>query len=268
MSEGVITSRDNNRVRHARKVRDGKIPDEIFVEGVRLCEQAANANLKITDILHTEQVETDRRAAGVLSELGRSFTDAAVVSENVFASLSDTKTPQGILVLAKRPSSDENDFKRSLEDVPLIVILNRLNNPSNAGAILRTAEGAGASGVIATAGTADLFSPKALRGAMGSTFRLPIWTGRSLQTVLVWCRHRGIQIICCDAHAKRAYADFDWTPPCALVVGPEAEGLTAYEMALSDAALRIPMREPVESLNVAVATAVVLYEAARQRKTP
>lgn len=268
MSESVITSRDNSRVRHARKVRDGKIPNEIFVEGVRLCEQAANANLKITDVLHTEQIENDGRAASLLSELGRSFSDAAVVTENVLASLSDTKTPQGIVVLATRPSSAENDFDRSLGDVPLIVILNRLNNPSNAGAILRAAEAAGASGVVATTGTADLFAPKALRGAMGSSFRLPIWTGQSLQTALVWCRHRGIRILCCDAHAKRTYTDFDWTAPCALIVGPEAEGLTAYELALSDAALRIPMREPVESLNVAVATAVVLYEAARQRKTP
>ena len=144
MSEGVITSRDNNRVRHARKVRDGKLPDEIFIEGVRLCEQAAQANLKITDVLFTERLQTDDRAARVLSDFGRSFADSAVVAENVFASLSDTKTPQGIAVLATRPSSDEKDFERALRDVPLIVIMHRLNNPANAGAILRAAEGAGA----------------------------------------------------------------------------------------------------------------------------
>lgn len=267
MSENVITSRDNDRVRHARKVRDGKLIDEIFIEGVRLCEQAAHANLKITDVLHTAPIQTDERAARVLAELGMSFDDAGVVTENVFSSLSDTKTPQGIAVLAMRPRTDQTDFARALKDLPLLVIMHKLNNSSNAGAILRAAEGAGTTGIIATAGTADLFSPKALRGAMGSSFRLPIWTGPQLQTALDWCRNRGVRTISADAHAERAYTEFDWTIPCALIVGQEADGLTADELALSDDALKIPMRESVESLNVAVATAVVLYEAARQRKT-
>lgn len=267
MSENVITSRDNSRVRHARKVRDGKVPDEIFIEGVRLCEQAANANLTITDVLHTEHTQTDQRAARLLSEFGRNFTDAVVVTDNVFASLSDTKTPQGIAVLATRPSSDAKDFERSLKDVPLIVIMHTLNNPSNAGAILRAAEGAGATGIIATEGTSDLFSPKALRGAMGSSFRLPIWSGPKLEAALAWCRGHGVRTICADANAERAYTEFDWTAACAVVVGPEANGLTVDEVALSDAALRIPMCESVESLNVAIATAVILYEAARQRMT-
>lgn len=267
MSEGVITSRDNNRVRHARKVREGNIPHEIFIEGVRLCEQAAFANLEITEVLHTEQLPTDQRAANVLSEVGKTFRDPAVVTENVFASLSDTKTPQGLAILAVRPSANESDFKRALQDIPLIVIIHKLNNPSNAGAIVRAAEGAGATGIIATAGTADLFSPKALRGAMGSSFRLPIWAGPQLNASIEWCRGRGIQTICADARARRPYTEFDWTVACALLIGPEAAGLSTEDFSLADDAVRIPMRESVESLNAAVATAVVLYEAARQRKT-
>lgn len=267
MSESVITSRDNSRVRHARKARDGKIPDEIFIEGVRLCEQAAHANLDIIDVLHTEHAKADERARRVLSDVEKRFADAVVVTESVFASLSDTKTPQGIAMLATRPASNASGFERSLKDTPLIVILHKLNNPSNAGAILRAAEGAGATGVIATDGTTDLFSPKALRGAMGSSFRLPIWSGPQLHTALSWCRDHGVRTICADAQAERAYTEFDWAVACAVVVGPEANGLTASELSLSDESLRIPMRDTVESLNVAIATAVMLYEAARQRKT-
>ena len=268
MNESSITSRDNNRVRHVRKVRDGKIVDEIFVEGVRLCEQAAYANLTITEVIHTPRIGDDVRAARVLSALGENFNDVAVVTENVFASLSDTKSPQGIALLAMRPGSDSIGFERSLGGVPLIVVMHRLNNPSNAGAILRAAEGAGATGIIATEGTTDLFSPKALRGAMGSSFRLPIWYGPQFHHVLEWCQNHGIRTICADAHAQRAYTEFDWTTACAVVVGPEAAGLTPDEVALSDGTLRIPMRDSVESLNVAIATAVILYEAARQRMTP
>jgi len=267
MTESLITSRDNNRVRHARKVRDGKVSDEMFIEGVRLCEQAINSNAIITDVFHTEPILTDERAARILQELSMSVEDPAVVTENVFASISDTKSPQGIAMLAKRPRCDEKDFENALVDIPLIVIIHRLNNSSNAGAILRAAEGAGATGVIATEGTADLFSPKALRGAMGSSFRLTIWSGPRLEAALEWCSQHGLRTVCADARAERTYTQFDWTLPCAFVVGPEADGLTRAEMALADGAVKIPMRESVESLNVAIAAAVVLYEAARQRNS-
>lgn len=266
MNANVIKSRDNDRVRHARKVREGQITDEIFVEGVRLCEQAARANLEITDVLHTARLLDVERAALLLSELEGRFPATAVVSERVFASLSDMKTPQGLAVLAKRPSTVENGFERALENVPLLVIIHRLNNPSNAGAILRAAEAAGVTGVIATVGTTDLFSPKSLRGAMGSSFRLAIWEAADFSRVLAWCRDREIRTICADIRAERTHTEIDWTIPRALIVGPEANGLSDDEMALADEAARIPMHQPVESLNVAVAAAVMLYEAARQRQ--
>lgn len=265
MSNSVISSRDNDRVRHARKVREGQVPDEIFIEGVRLCEQAVQANLQITGVFHTEHVGFDDRGESLLAEVGKRFSDAIVVTDSVFASLSDTKSPQGIALLAGRPQADERTFVSAQSDTPLIVIAHRLNNPANAGAIVRAAEGAGATGLIATKGTADIFSAKALRGAMGSSFRLPIWIGAELPAAIAMCRSRGIRSICIDARATRAYTECDWTIACAVVVGPEAEGFDSEEIALSDGALRIPMREPVESLNAAVATGIVLYEARRQR---
>ena len=265
MNTDAIQSRDNERVRHARKVRDGKLTDEIFIEGVRLCEQAASSKLEITDALYTDRLLEHVRATDLLSELEARCPDTAVLSEHVFASLSDTKSPQGIAVLARRPITGENEFGGALRDVPLIVIMHRLNNPSNAGAILRVAEAAGATGIIATAGTTDLFSPKSLRGAMGSTFRLPIWDKADFSVVLGWCRDRSIRTICGDARAAIPYTEIDWTIPHALIVGPEAIGLTKDEITLADETARIPMRQPVESLNVSVAVAVMLYEAARQR---
>lgn len=265
MNEETITSRDNSRARHARAVRSGKIPDEIFIEGLRLCEEVANSQLELREIFHTEEMTSDERGARLLLNLKASRAQTNIVSEQVFNSLSDTKSPQGIILLAARPQTASRTFENISEELPLLVILHRLNNPSNAGAILRTAEAAGATGIICTTGTTDLFSPKALRGAMGSSFRLPLWTGAEFTEALDWCTARGISTICADARAQQEHTAHDWRRPCALIVGAEAHGLDESEIALAGKALKIPMRPPVESLNVAVATAIILYEAARQR---
>lgn len=265
MDETVITSRDNARVRHARAVRDGKVSDKIFVEGVRLCEEAVRAGLTIDEVFHSPDLIRDERGSRLLIEIKRTDTSISVISEKIFASLSDTKTPQGILMLADRPQTDASVLELAAEFVPLLVIIHRLNNPANAGAVLRTAEAAGATGIIATTGTTDLFSPKALRGAMGSSFRLPIWTGAQFAEALKWCAERGVRTVCADIRATQAHTELDWSKPRALIVGAEANGLEPDEIALADEALKIPMRQPVESLNVAAAAAIILYEAARQR---
>ncbi|MGB9180054.1 MAG: RNA methyltransferase, partial [Pyrinomonadaceae bacterium] len=150
---------------------------------------------------------------------------------------------------------------------PLLVILHRVNNPANAGAIVRTAEAAGASALIATEGAVDLFSPKALRGAMGSTFRLPVWEGASLQEALAWCAEQKILTVSTDARAKVNHTEIDWTLPRAIILGTEGAGLSKSEVAVTDDSIKIPMRAPVESLNVAVACGIILYEATRQRAT-
>ncbi len=100
---------------------------------------------------------------------------------------------------------------------------------------------------------------------MGSSLRLPLWTGARFQEAVEWCVERNVKTVCTDLHAERAHTEIDWTVPAALILGEEAAGLAPAEVAAADEALRIPMRPPVESLNVAVAAAVVLYEAARQR---
>jgi RNA methyltransferase, TrmH family len=267
MTEKIITSRDNALVKQARAVRQGKIHERVFVEGLRLCEEAWEAlgADEIREAIYTERIAQDERGGKLLEALRGSGGRLALVTDSVFASLSDTKTPQGIALLVSRPDTSRGALNISASEIPLIIILHRVNNPSNAGAILRTAEAAGASSAILTQGTTDIFSPKALRGAMGASFRLPLWTGASFEEALAWCNEHGITTVCADLRAESTHAEVDWTRPIALIVGAESTGLTAQELALAGQALRIPMRPPVESLNVAVAAAIVLYEAARQR---
>jgi TrmH family RNA methyltransferase len=133
------------------------------------------------------------------------------------------------------------------------------------GAIVRAAEAAGATGIIATANTADPFSPKALRGAMGSAFRLPVWSGPAFSEVLAWTASRRIRTIAAEASASRTYTDIDWRKSHALMFGRESVGFSAQEIAAVDDQVAIPMQGAAESLNVAVAAGIILFEAARQR---
>lgn len=265
----MITSRHNPLAQRARAARDGRDLSGIFVEGLRLCEEAARSGLAVEEVLFTEKFAAVGRGARLLADLrvsGR--VNVAEVSEAVLASVSDTKTPQGVALVARRPATDRASFESALTAEPLVVVLHGVGNPSNAGAALRVAEAAGAAGVVSTAGSTDLLSPKSLRGSMGSAFRLPLWTGAGFAEVLAWCEGRGVVTVSTDLAAERAHTEIDWTGARAVVCGAEAGGLADEEAASTDLRARIPMRSPVESLNVAVALAVVLYEAARQRGFP
>lgn len=261
----TITSRDNALLRLARATREGKERQLIFVEGLRLCEEAFRSNLRIHAIIYSDKIAAKDRAAAFLKSVANHTEQLAAVSEKLLATISYTKTPQGIVALARRPESGPGALEKGQLESPLIVLMHGINNPVNVGAILRSAEAAGATGVIATAHTSDPFSPKALRGAMGSAFRLPAWFGAEYFAALEWCTKRKIRTLCADLAGTKSYTEIDWRGPRALVLGPEATGLTTNEVAAADETVRIPMQGEVESLNVSVAAGILLYEAARQR---
>jgi TrmH family RNA methyltransferase len=260
-----IVSRDNSLLRRARAVRDGKIIDSIFVEGLRLGEEALKSGLQIEAVIYSDQIARKDRAAKLIEQLQNAAKTSTSVSEKLLESISFTKTPQGIVILAGRPADDEASFSKRQPSCTLLVILHEINNPVNVGAIVRAAEAAGATGVIASVNTADPFSPKALRGAMGSAFRLPIWRDAQYAEMLAWCRERKVRTIIGDASGNAAYTDIDWRKSAALIFGRESTGLTAAEIDAADEVVRIPMQGATESLNVAVAAGIILFEAARQR---
>ena len=203
MGRGMITSRKNPLAQRAREARDGRARDVVFVEGLRLCEEAASAGLEIEDVLFTEEFASGSRASHLLGELRPTKARLASVSESVLASVADTKTPQGIALLARRPACDRESFARAMADAPLVVVLHGVNNPANAGAVARVAEAAGAAGLIATAGSTDLLSPKSLRASAGSAFRLPLWAGATFEEVIAFFRERGVEIFATDLGAGR-----------------------------------------------------------------
>lgn len=260
-----ITSRDNDKIKMARKARDGFINNVIFVEGWRLAEEALRSNLKIFDVFFTQSFAQTERGKLFL-EKTRDF-HSVEVSDKIFDSLSDTKNSQGLILICEKPAADKNLFEAKLSeshDFPLIVLLHRINNPVNLGAILRTCEAANVAGVILSKNSADAFSAKASRGAMGANLRLSIWANADFFEVLDWAKENGFSSVCADINAKKSYLEIDWSKPRLLIFGSEARGLSAEEREKIDEHLLIPMENNVESLNLAVSTGIILFEAKRR----
>ncbi len=260
-----ITSRDNQRLKFARKVGGGRVKDAIFVEGVRLAEEVLRAELEIFDVLFTENFRQTERGQKFLQKIEYKADNFAEVSENIFHSLSDTKNSQGIIIVAEKPATGKNIIDADLQKnnwlLPLYVLLHQINNPLNLGAILRSCEAVNVSGVILTENSTDVFSPKALRGAMGASFRLPIWINADFFEVLSWSKEKNLISVCADVNAEKSYLEIDWKKPHLLIFGSEAHGLSLKEREKIDESLIIPMENNVESLNLAVSCGVILFEA-------
>ena len=256
-----ITSRDNQRLVNARKVRDGKGEGRIFVEGKRLVQETLRSGIEIEECFFRSGFEDDDllyavadRAAGTIE-----------LSEKLFDSIADTKNPQGIILIAKRPVGDASAIEDRLgSGLPIVVFLKEINNPANLGAILRTAEAAGVAGVIVSENSSDIYSPKALRAAMGSSLRLPVWEDASFADVMKWAGERNLTTTATDIGASHLYTDVDWKRPRLLIFGSEAHGLAVEDIASVDETILIPMENGVESLNLAVSAGIILFEAKRQ----
>lgn len=255
-----ITSRDNGRLVNARKVRDGKRDDLIFIEGRRLAAEALRSNIVIEECLVSDEFFDDRLIRAINGRADRISTVAA----RLFKSIADTSEPQGIVLLARRPSMSGLGADIASASIPLVIFLNEINNPSNLGAVLRTAEAAGVAGVIVSANSADAFSPRSTRAAMGSNLRLPVWENTDLNEVIVWARDRKMVTIAADVGAAQSYTETDWTRPAVLIFGSEGHGLSPEQLADVDEKIIIPMENGVESLNLGVSAGIILFEAKRR----
>jgi TrmH family RNA methyltransferase len=273
-----ITSRQNPLVKRFRRVRAGSERHHVFIEGVRLIEDALSANAHFESIAFTSALEANDRGIALLDTLQNVPCRGAQVSKQVMEAIADTESPQGVAAIVSRPYFELEDlFAGSPE---LIVIADQLQDPGNLGTMIRTAEAAGADGIITTRYTVDPFNHKALRASMGSALRVPIITDARRADVVKLCRERKIKLVASRTMPDRPqaviedaarsesiliYTEADLTPPLALILGKEASGITEDAAAEADESVYIPMAEGVESLNVSAAAAILLYEAARQR---
>lgn len=260
-----ITSRDNNRLKKVRRVRDGKLGDLIFIEGVRLAEEAVRSGLPITEAFFAEDFAATADE-GLPEEMRRAGVPSFELPSRLFRTISDTKNPQGVVLIAERPTGGRTALEERLDASrgrSLTVLLHGISNPSNLGAILRTAEAAGAHGVITTDTSAGVYTPRSLRGSMGSAFRLPVWENAGFGEVLGWAKGRHLRTVGADTGGEVSYRDLDWNDGWLIVFGSEAHGLSFSERESLETSVRIPMRNGVESLNLAVSCGIILFEAGR-----
>ena len=262
----VITSRENHWLKTFRAALKSSRPEEnrIALEGPHLVAEAIRSGMRIEAILAGASGE--RHLPALQSALDHP-TLILRTTDKLFDSLAATETPQGIAALARAPEYKLEDLLRAADS--LVIVLVAAQNPGNVGAILRSAEAFGATGVIATRGTAHPYSPKALRASSGSSLRLPILAELAPTIALTQLRVSGLQILAASASQNPSAQrpdELDLRAPFALLIGNEGAGLPADIERSADACVRIQVAEPVESLNAAVAASLILYEAARQRR--
>jgi len=256
----MITSLQNEQVKRARalhKQRSARAEAGRFViEGSHLVEEALQANDTLEEVFFTRRFSESDEGARLLGRLSGMPVQPQLVHDSVMKSMCDTVTPQGIVAIAPMPEREIHD------PLTFALIIDAVNDPGNMGTILRTAAGAGVPVVFLMPGSVDPFSPKVVRGAMGAHFRLPM---RSLAWEQLKATLGNLPILLADSGEGVPCYQVDWTQPCALIVSSEARGASSEAEKLASSRVTIPMPGQIESLNVAMATGILIYEMLRQR---
>lgn len=261
MTTRIITSVNNPLIKQIRKLHRSKErhgQNLLLLEGTNLLEAACKANYKLTTICYTRQWQ--ERHQQLWRRLTVQAQQLVLVSSEVLGAIATTVNPDGIVATAirqtaKTPVIDKNKLGLALE---------RLQDPGNLGTIIRSAVAVGADGLWLSRDSVDLDHPKVLRASVGEWFRLPMAVSQDLATLAKNCQQQGIQVIATLAQAKQTYWEIDFQRPTLILLGNEGSGLSEELIANSDRQVKIPLSGGVESLNVAIAAALILYEARRQ----
>jgi TrmH family RNA methyltransferase len=258
----MITSRQHPIVKEFRELARGG-GDLMLLDGWHLLHEAAAAQIAVEKIAICGPPSTaEQRVVDRLRRHGAQIVD---VSGTVLNALSPVNSPTGVVASARRPAIAKAAI---LEPAPALVLAaTGLQDPGNAGAIIRSAAAAGATGVALDEASADPWGWKALRASMGSAFHVPVLRTRMLPNLIREWRGAGLRIVAAVPRDGTPMHQLDFTPPTALLLGGEGAGLPDAMLAGADARVSIPMRGGIDSLNAAVAAAVLLYEAQRQRST-
>lgn len=257
----MITSVSNAQVKNIiqlnQKTKARREQGLFVAEGRKMFREAPGD--WISKVYVSEELSSDKE----LMERVESFPHE-VVAGNVFRQMSDTQTPQGIMTVLHRPSYTMKDILKG--ENPLIMILEDLQDPGNAGTIFRTGEGAGVSGVLLTRTCVDVTNPKVIRSTMGSIYRMPFLYVENVVSLKGELQKLNICTFAAHLKGQNSYDKEDYTGKTAFLVGNEGKGLTEEAARAADCLIRIPMCGKVESLNAAMAAGILMYEAARQRR--
>lgn len=259
----VITSKDNETIKHIKKLKEKKFRDEnneFIIEGIKLLEEAINEKAIVKKVIICDDCNLDGKIYNSLKyEIAK--LECIYVSEKIFDYISDVKTPQGIMAVIEKKKNDKETINFS-DDI--ILILDNIQDPGNMGTIIRTADSLNIKQIIISKDSSDIYSPKVVRSTMGAIFRINIIESDNLlETIKILKKHK-INVISTSLDTNKSIYDISYNKT-AIVIGNEANGVSAKIQEISDNKVKIPMLGKTESLNAAVATSVILYEAMREK---
>lgn len=265
MEDDVITSRQNNLVKSIRRLHDKRTREKekrVFLEGVKLIKEALISGVLPEKLIVSEDFKNQLLAGEIIFPSGG--WPVITVSDSVMEYMCETETPQGVGAVITIPETLLRDVKVIPES--LIVVLEGVQDPGNVGTIVRTADAFGAHAVILTSGCADLYNAKTLRSTMGSVFHIPVVRDVDISGLTAFLTDRGILTAVTSLdETSRSLPEADLPRPLAVVLGSEAKGVSPEICRIAGVKLKIPMEGLAQSLNVATAAGIVLYEAFRQK---
>ena len=263
----MITSYNNKSVREViqlnQRAKARNKQDLFVVEGIKMFIEAPKDRIQRVYIAQRAEDELRGEYGDKLSGLS-----VEIVADDVFDKMSDTKTPQGILCLVRQFHYELEELLAAVNDKKhlLFILLEDLQDPGNLGTVFRTGEGAGADGIIMSSQTVDIYNPKTIRSTMGSVYRVPFLYTDDLCGMIRMLQQHNIIVYAAHLGGTKHYDEYDYCHGTAFLVGNEGNGLKKETADCADEQLRIPMEGQVESLNAAVASSILLYEAYRQRR--
>jgi TrmH family RNA methyltransferase len=260
-----ITSRQNARVKEAAKLRDRRARERqgrFVIDGAREILRAVAAGIDIVEAFVCAELCVNAEAREAVAKLEKSSAEIATVTDEVFEKLCFGEGRDGLVAVAATPTRGLDRLQ--LPPAPLVAVIEGVEKPGNVGAVMRSADGAGVDAVIVADPRTDLFNPNTIRASLGTVFGAGVCTATTAET-LVWLRGLGVPVYAAKPQAAVAYSAADYRRGAAIVLGSEAEGLSAAWNAAGLTPIALPMRGMADSLNVSATAAVLFYEAQRQR---
>lgn len=260
----TITSKDNETIKHIKKLKEKKYREEyheFIVEGIKMIEEALNEGAKIKSVVICDDCKSQ---GAIPSELMYEIAklNCIYVAEKVFNTITDVINPQGIMAIIEKPQAEENtiDFSQNVS-----LLLDNIQDPGNMGTILRTADSLNMKQIIVSKGTADIYNLKVVRSTMGAIFRVKVIEVDDLGKVIKEMKKHKIKVYATDLQTDKSIYDVDYSKS-AIVIGNEANGVSSKVLEEATERIKIPMIGKTESLNAAVATSIILYEAFRKNE--
>ncbi len=261
----MITSTSNAKIKNIislmNKSRHRSKQGTFVIEGIRMFMEAPADRIVEVYVLENSPAFND---IGVKYRLQKLRYE--IVTENVFKTITGTVTPQGILAVVKMQEYSLKDIVSSAGKQALFVVLEDIQDPGNLGTIMRTAEATGVNAIVMSKGTVDIYNPKVIRSTMGTVFRVPFIYTDDLCDTISYMKRSGIKMIAAHLKGAKWYDEINYCKSTAFMIGNEGNGLSDAVTRLADVYMKIPMEGQVESLNAAVASSVLMYEAYRQKR--